>query len=116
MKSILTDSGSLSQSAGVITATSLSVNSVGSVNLSDNNSTSTLAAEITGGSANNFTYVNNPGSAGLLTIGTVNSINGINTSTGNGNISVTNDNGGLTVSQAINSGTGTTTLTTGWHQ
>ena len=47
----------------MITATNLSVNSVGSVNLSDNNSTSTLAAQITGSSANNFTYVNNPGSA-----------------------------------------------------
>ena len=92
--------------------TILSINSVGSVSLSDNNSVSTLAAQITGGSANNFTYVNNP--ASLLTIGTVDGISGITTSAGNGNISVTNNNnGGLTVAQNVSSGTGSITLATG---
>ncbi len=93
-------------------ASNLSINTSGAISLGQgtgqNNAIGIIAANLSG-SGKSFVFTNNPTSTGTLTLGSVNSINGIST-TGNGSISITNSNGGITVSQPINSGAGAITL------
>jgi len=64
--------------------------------------TGSLAANITGGNA--FSYRNNSSSISTLSIGTVNGTNGI-TTTGAGNINLTNSNGNLVIGGNLTAGT-----------
>jgi hypothetical protein len=113
----LTDGGSITQATGAnIAGPQLQIIDTGgagsAVTLTNvGNSVGTLAADLTGtASGVPFSFTN----AGPLTVGTVaatTTTNGITTN--NGNIAVNTVNGTLTVSQAVNAGSGTASLTAG---
>lgn len=90
-------------SSGTITADSLAVSAASGITLDQAiNRVTTLAASVTG--SGSFSYVN----GGSLTVGQVNGVSGIRTSSGN--IRVALNSGNLTVNQAINAGNGAVTL------
>ena len=89
---------------GVIDPGALAIISAGPVSLGNANTVDTLAASITGTDAS--LLFNNTGNP--LTVGSVRGVTGITTSNGNVTLSVVGS-GGLTVSQAINAGTGSVT-------
>lgn len=93
----------ISQSA-TITEGSLAVRAVGAITLNSSNSIGTLAASVTG-SGNAFQFTNN----GAFTVGTVDGVTGV--STNGAAISLTSGTGLLTISNAVNAGTSTVTLT-----
>lgn len=102
----LTTGGGISQTGGsTITATSLKLDSVNALSLTENNVVSQLAATISTASAD-FTFVNNA----ALNVTTVDGTAGI--STNNGDIALTTNGATLTITNALSAGTASITLTT----
>nr|WP_245213714.1 filamentous hemagglutinin N-terminal domain-containing protein [Rhodoferax sp. AJA081-3] len=97
----LKSGGSISQSSGTISATSLEIDSGGSVSLNNANNVSSIAASV-GSGGMSFKSVN------AFSVTTLGSITGINTNGGNANLEST---GSIQVNQAINAGGGAVTLT-----
>lgn len=90
---------------GTITETNLAVTSVGNVSLQGNTGMTTFAASITGAASTlTFDYL---GAAGF-TVGTVDGVIGVTTN--DGDVSLFSDD--LNITQAINTGTARTTLST----
>ena len=109
---LVNGSGGISEnSSGGLIATNLSIGTSGTVSLTtQNNNVGTLAAIINGSGTNSFSFTNKPGIETVLTIGSVNGIDGINTSAGNGAIALSSLNGQLFLNQTVNAGTGDVSL------
>lgn len=91
---------------GTITETNLAVTSVGNVSLRGNTGMTTFAASITGAASTlTFDYLD---TAGIITVGTVDGVVGVTTN--NGDASLFSDD--MNITQAINTGTARTILST----
>ncbi|MES2584418.1 MAG: filamentous hemagglutinin N-terminal domain-containing protein [Pseudomonadota bacterium] len=97
----LKSGGTISQSSGVISATSLEIQSGGSVSLNNLNSVSSVAASVSSGGIG-FKSVN------AFSVTTLGAVTGI--TTGGGNASLESA-GSIQVNQAVNAGGGAVTLT-----
>lgn len=95
----LKSGGTISQSTGTLSASSMEVTAGGAVSLNSSNSVGTLAASVSSGG---FSYKG----AAALTVGSVGSINGITTS----GSAIALEGDYITIDQGVNAGSGSVTL------